>query len=1153
VRLRARGFRSADYELTRVLRSLRAEGEVNLERGRWSASEHPLESQAPVEGASREPQLRERLPKIQRGWSPHESWLFDGDGSIRGEDLDSENETSGADDTGPWSTFRKLLDYYTDCVRNDEGCEASANLPDLGRRFVAIRPIGSWYPCAARKWRLRIPATEQMRGLIRTLAGAGDGGVLILGYPLWIYTRSEDGSESDPFLKPVFTYQLDYELEGDGIRVWADDPVPDVNLDWLSYALRRPDQQRSFLAAAGLMDRRGAEEQPGDGSGELLRPDFQSLATAVMTFFGDRVREPLAPESPTALRQMDRPHTGIYNHAVLMVANRTRYAQSLLKDLARIRKCSDDELDLTALRSIFRSSVPINESTAGRMGNSEAQDPPAPHEGTVVDTCDLNSEQRYAVASMLSSNVTVVTGPPGTGKSQVVASTVANARLAGQAVLFASRNHKAIDAVVLRPEMRTSDELPLIVRANDKEGAQSFGFADAIKELLSSPHDVSAGERFAQLNVRLQENLAERGRLAEQANSSVALRDELAEIEAELSRLAAGWTDDETRSLDGAPDAFPVQAVERLQHSIPALPRTTEELGTWGRLALWLRSRRTWRMMRKVDRRFAQRLPNWPSAISSKHLGDLLKLAERIPKLVAAARYCEGRLRQRPLEKRAASLPSLDGLIPEIERRSQQLALLAQAALSADAAARCGLQVDADRAGLASLQVALRRHADPLAANETRRQASGALAQTLPKLLWHFPAWAVTNLSIGSRIPLIPAMFDVAIIDEASQCDIASAIPVLFRARRAGVVGDPYQLAHTTKLTRSRDNMICKRHGIVSMREQRFSYPDTSLFDLFSQTNGVVPVLLRDHYRCAEGIAEYANRTFYGSRLRIVTASDRLRVPSGVKPGIHWTEIAADFEARRTGCVAPEEAEQCERLLRRLLLEDSFGGTVGIVTPFREQKHLLQQKVLSDPILAEASMRANLVIDTAHGFQGDERDVMFMSLCAGPGMPATSFGWLRRTGNLLNVAATRARAVLHVVGNRDWAARCGIPHIAALARPAWAPHPPEGPIESLFESPWEQRLYQAMVAQGLAPIPQYPLLGRRLDLALVEKGRIPIDVEVDGAKFHLEPDGTRRQDDIWRDITIRGAGWRVMRFWVYELRDQMDDSVDRIVREWNKS
>ena len=109
---------------------------------------------------------------------------------------------------------------------------------------------------------------------------------------------------------------------------------------------------------------------------------------------------------------------------------------------------------------------------------------------------------------------------------------------------------------------------------------------------------------------------------------------------------------------------------------------------------------------------------------------------------------------------------------------------------------------------------------------------------------------------------------------------------------------------------------------------------------------------------------------------------------------------------------------------------------------------------------------------------------------------------------------------------------------------------PTGSVEDRFESPWERRLYYALVERGLKPIPQYPLIGRRLDFALVEEGKQSIDLEVDGARYHLELDGSRRRDDIWRDITVRGAGWKVMRFWVHELRDQMDDCLNKIEKEW---
>ena len=67
---------------------------------------------------------------------------------------------------------------------------------------------------------------------------------------------------------------------------------------------------------------------------------------------------------------------------------------------------------------------------------------------------------------------------------------------------------------------------------------------------------------------------------------------------------------------------------------------------------------------------------------------------------------------------------------------------------------------------------------------------------------------------------------------------------------------------------------------------------------------------------------------------------------------------------------------------KRLLLENQFEGTVGVVTPFVQQKIRLYDALCQEIPLGHR-MRTQLLVDTAHGFQGDERDVMIMSLCVG--------------------------------------------------------------------------------------------------------------------------------------------------------------------------
>ncbi|MHC1764701.1 MAG: DUF559 domain-containing protein [Verrucomicrobiia bacterium] len=189
--------------------------------------------------------------------------------------------------------------------------------------------------------------------------------------------------------------------------------------------------------------------------------------------------------------------------------------------------------------------------------------------------------------------------------------------------------------------------------------------------------------------------------------------------------------------------------------------------------------------------------------------------------------------------------------------------------------------------------------------------------------------------------------------------------------------------------------------------------------------------------------------------------------------------------------------------------------------------------------------RVRLLASTAHGFQGDERDLIFFSLCAGPEMPQGATIFIRENPNLFNVAVSRARAVLHVVGNRDWALSCGVPFIEKLARRT-IPSTTEARRTAAepYQSPWEKTLANALTRAGIKVIPQYPIAGRFLDLAILSP--VKIDVEVDGESVHRTAGGGRKDDDYWRDLQLQSLGWRVCRFWVYELRENLPRCVARV-------
>ncbi|MBL0732038.1 MAG: DUF559 domain-containing protein [Desulfosarcina sp.] len=1156
IKLRNLSLKLPEYEILSELRSLQEEGLVRIKGGSWKPTSVFAKKPIPFQRIKPEDSPNLSIPAVPLPdeWTPSKSRILNP--LFQPEPPPKPVEPLPPDEpgfSGPWGMFRKLLGYYSDCVRNDEGCEASGFLQDYGERFLFLNQAGFWYPRAGYKWGLTLSLGPDLQHFIKKLLLAGENGVLVLGYPFQIFSKPNGTGPEGVFVKPVFTYQLKFELQPNALQLRDDDPWPEINLDWLSYALKKPDQQKMFLSTCGLMDRGRIDESFSDGSQYTYAPDLKTLAAGVSTFFGERIKEPLRPECVSYSKLPIRPDSGIYNRAILMIGNRTRYTKSLLKEFKVIASMSDCDLDKTALKFIFKNQDKIQDMT--NSGKARTSDEKTVHEGIVIDTCPLNNEQRETVASLLTEDVSVITGPPGTGKSQVVTAAMVNARLSDKTALFASRNHKAIDSVVFR--LVSNDNRSLVVRANSKEDPfLKTGFVDVLSKLLLDEYDETAGDRLKIVISELFRLLEKRGALGVQTNNVQELKDSLGLLQQQMSDLAESWPSEAGLELAKMPQLFPGKLLEKLDSVIGPLRKIKNAPGFLSSLIWWMKCLLINPKIKTIKNRLQQHFPNWHLDISAKGFQGLKEAANQLPLFLEAGTFCSLQMDSTPIETKLQRVPAIEELAPRISKISNKLAEMSQEAICLNLSRWAGLPRDADREELAALKSALRGLGHPVSDEADKKTAQEALNKSLPFLLKHFPLWAVTNLSIGSRIPLMPGLYDLAILDEASQCDIPSAIPIIFRAKRVGVVGDPHQLSHTTRLSRTKDALLRKRHGLVKLEEQRFSYPDNSLYELFAQTNNIKPVLLRETYRSVESIADYSNRNFYGGRLRVATMADRLKIPRNTTPGIHWTEVMSAIKSGgSSGCFAPQEIEKVLDVVREILVQNRFEGTLGVVTPFRQQANRIKDRIYEE-ISVEAIRTANLIIDTAHGFQGDERDVMILSLCAGPDMPRGSRAFLRETANLINVSVSRARAVLNIVGNKRWTAQSGIPHLESLALPPekfpknnnlmkspWHPH----------ESPWEKVLYDALMARGVQTIPQYPALGRRLDLALVKKeaNRLKIDIEVDGDRYHRNPDGSRKRDDVWRDIQLQGAGWRVMRFWVYQLREDLDKCVDKILKVWS--
>ena len=335
---------------------------------------------------------------------------------------------------------------------------------------------------------------------------------------------------------------------------------------------------------------------------------------------------------------------------------------------------------------------------------------------------------------------------------------------------------------------------------------------------------------------------------------------------------------------------------------------------------------------------------------------------------------------------------------------------------------------------------------------------------------------------------------------------------------------------------------------------ERYTHVKNSCYDLASSSEHLESeVRLTGHYRCDPLIAEYCNSTFYNKTLHILTNTERLQRQRAAKKhgACMWTDCVGEIKRAPRGCYCPKQIAIVIDELRRLAKE-KFAGTVGVVTPFRAHANRLRDAVEQE-FGEDIPQRWRFIVDTVDGFQGDERDVILFSLVGGPSMPDGSKHFLYNDRNRFNVAASRARAFLHVIGDREWVKQSGVPFLVELERICERSGPQENvPIrEDLIGPVWEPRVADALRDRGLVIKQQYHTCGYYLDIALLREG-LKLNVEVDGETYHRDASGGRRSEDIYRDVILRAAGWTIIRFWVYQLREDFEGCLEKVVRTWER-
>jgi hypothetical protein len=754
---------------------------------------------------------------------------------------------------------------------------------------------------------------------------------------------------------------------------------------------------------------------------------------------------------------------GIYNSATLMSGDSAATA-NLIKEL-------DQLMDREDWRETAAASL-----VTGLVAPSLAPKTAMP----MVAPLTINHTQESILKKSANEGTTVVTGPPGTGKSQVVVDLVANAWTRGDKILVTSTNNAAVDVAVARANTVVPG---LLIRTGNKSAREAL--PDIIAHFVRRSNEIDQTER--------------------------------ATAEANLFRASK----ERERFLDTLKNCTELENIHHEQLLLEELLES--EVRAFG-----------------------------PAAVADANVVEVLHRAQRCARRRLLLKFRWRRLARRcGLNSVTESVePTLKWLMSRVKNlsREDQISTLKVELGDIDSRSK---EVEASwrTAGAEMTRVVV---SDTIARNKVKfstlslaRASYYGTLKAIETVIPYLKGWACTTLSLHQNFPLDPNIFDYVVVDEASQCHLAYVLPAAFRAKHLILVGDPNQLPPIVNLTVEQEVSIAINNEVsaADLNRRRLSSNIYSAFDFFANVVGEENVdLLNEHYRSHPHIARWFNETFYGSELTILT--DISKVEEGSR-SLTWIDTPGfAIQPANGSWVNEAEAQAALGVMDEYL---TSGKSVGVVTPFSAQARHIGQRALQrfgKDRLGELDFRSG----TAHGFQGDERDIMIFSCVLADGISSGAAKWVQSERRLINVAVSRARETLIVIGNPD-IGTFDCPTLTSLHMFAKTVHEfADSRVGPRIDSEAEGRLYEAMLGAGLDPISKIDVEGYELDFGLI-RGTQRIDIEVDGDQHYEKLNGKHlrlRRQDIARDAVITRAGWVVKRIPAWECLRHPEIVVARL-------
>ncbi|GAB92727.1 AAA domain-containing protein, partial [Gordonia rhizosphera] len=416
------------------------------------------------------------------------------------------------------------------------------------------------------------------------------------------------------------------------------------------------------------------------------------------------------------------------------------------------------------------------------------------------------------------------------------------------------------------------------------------------------------------------------------------------------------------------------------------------------------------------------------------------------------------------------------------------------------------------------------------------------------------PAWVMPTQQVLASIPPKPGTFDVVIVDEASQVDITN-LYLLWLAPRIIVVGDDKQCTPSEVALGSLEDILKRLNSYLPdlpVHVRTTFTPRSSLFSLLRSRFGQV-VRLREHFRSMPEIINWSSNQFYlDAPLVPVRQFGSDRLPPLRTTFVPGATVSGSSQTLSNSAEAQAIADQ----ILTCIDDPAYAGkTMGVVVLQGQSQVIAIQNALRGRMSEEEWADRRFRVGTPPDFQGDERDVVFMSLVVAP---EQNFLSLTKTEfeQRFNVGATRAKDqmwLFHSVTIDRLKAgdlRRSLLEYMTSTRSAPADPMPENVSndgkDNRFESLFEQRVFNEIAARGYHVNPQIQVNNRRIDL-VVTGSASRLAVECDGDAFHTTPEQLRA--DLERETELRRCGWT---FWRVRESEYYTDPVEAMSGLWEE-